>query len=389
MVKNYLFSVIRIVIILITVCNCVFAQSEHTDLWNFSGDFYWEFASETEKNNIPELKNAVCYVDSDGKNALIVKDYQLYNKEMILTKNSESFSMLMQKGSDKNVFFIPIPTNENLVYLFHNNNYILIDVNANQVISAVKKIDVNCSHKIVVYASDCKGMWLIYYDENGLLYKYLITEDGISKYEVVDLNVKGMCSIKLSRDCKHFVINSHQKKYSTRGYLNSTVCYGDFDDGNFIVKNEFVFPITTVIADVIISEDNSKIFYTSHTLTLEYPGLRSIDPEFYEIYKADIISGVPDYENAAKIYSEEFTGGIRFWNNTAYYGMDDNIYILNRGSRKYFVIYYGDYNTIQVEPSNLTEDFKPWFVSSWFSEKPCNGNDVPCSGTSRPKIICE
>ena len=155
------------------------------------------------------------------------------------------------------------------------------------------------------------------------------------------------------------------------------------------MKNEFVFPITTVIADVIISEDNSKIFYTSHTLTLEYPGLRSIDPEFYEIYKADIISGVPDYENAAKIYSEEFTGGIRFWNNTAYYGMDDNIYILNRGSRKYFVIYYGDYNTIQVEPSNLTEDFKPWFVSSWFSEKPCNGNDVPCSGTSRPKIICE
>ncbi|MBQ3657587.1 MAG: hypothetical protein II956_12180 [Bacteroidales bacterium] len=397
MVKKSLFLVIRIVTILITFFNSAFAQSKHTALWNFSGDFYLDFATKpaTEKDNNPNLTNAVWYVDSEGEIALVVKDYQVYNKEMVLVENSESFTALLDKKS-LNFFFIPVPTNENLVYLFQNNNYILIDVNANQVISEVKSLDIKANNQIAVRTSDCKGVWLIYYDKNGL-YKYLITEYGISKQNVVDM--KGTIAIKLSKDCKHFVINSDYYDSGLTEYLQFNVRYGDFDDGNFFVKNEFVFPITREnkfnregILDVIISEDNSKIFYTSHTRTLDSKH-NPIKPYFYEIYKADIISGIPDYENAEKIYSEEYLGVNQFTLNTAYYGIDGRIYIFNRRLKKYFVIYFDDSSNIQVEPRTFnfsTSDYiKMWFVSSWFSENPCNGNDVPCSGTSSPKIICE
>ena len=398
MVKKSIFSVIRIVIILITFFNSAFAQSKHTALWNFSGDFYLDFTTNpaTERDNNPDLKDAVWYIDSDGEIALVVKDYQVYNKEMVLVKNSESFTALLNK-TGLNFFFIPIPTNENLVYLFQNNNYILIDVNANQVISEVKTLEnITAINHIAVHSSDCKGVWLIYYDTNGL-YKYLITEDGISKQGVID--IKNITSVKLSMDCKHFVMNSNYSGNGVTGYRQFNVRYGDFDDGNFIVKNEFVFPITRGnkfnregILDVIISRDNSKIFYTSHTRTLDSRH-NHIKPYFYEIYGADIISGIPDYENAEKLYSEEFLGGIQFSLNTAYYGIDNRIYIFNRSLKKYFVIYFDDSNNIQVEPRRFnfsTSNYiKMWFVSSWFSEKQCNGNDVPCSGTSRPKIICE
>jgi hypothetical protein len=394
MVKNYLFSVIRIVAILITFFNSAFAQSKHAALWNFHDDIYLDFNTmpATERKNNPDLKDAVWYVDSEGEIALVVKDYQVYNKEMVLVKNSESFTALLDKAGSQNFFFIPVPTDENLVYLFHDNNYVLIDVNANQVISEVKTLEnITAINHIAVHSSDCKGVWLIYYDTNGL-YKFLITEDGISRHGVID--IKNICVLGLSKDCRHFILNMQMRDESVFSYFN--VCYGEFSNGDFIIKNEFTFPITKEnkfsrenILNVVLSED--KIYYTSLTYTLN-SNYQRVQPSYYEIYKADIVSGVPDYEHSERIFSEEHISGNVFLEN-GYCGIDGRVYIFNKGLKNYFVIYSDESGNIKVEKKTfnvVAHSFKKmWFVSSWFSEKQCNGNDVPCSGTSRPKIICE
>lgn len=393
MERRITFKILRIFIILNIFSSNTFAQSKHVSIWcldNYIINFNKSIIQPEEHNdNI----GTNLYVDSEGKIQLILKDGILYDENY---KPIKTNSKIPENDEDYSTFFVPSPGNNNFIYYFRANNYILIDIEKNEVIGEVQSLNELSKEEnlilfnhILVHHSNCKDIWLIYYS-NDIMYKYLITASGIEfkgivhiEREITNPKNKYDMIVNLSSDCKHYTANF---------LYDSIVCYGDFDrlTGNFERKSEKIISARsgieqTYILNSIISRDNKKIYYLCESKPNGYT-------RFIEILSANIINGKPDYENISTIYSENFKSGLIYTDSDIFYGYDGNIYIIHyHGGKMYKLMSATNEKTLveeflifKNENSVRSEDF----LADWFSKKQC-GENTPCSEIKKPKIICE
>lgn len=381
------FKILRIFIILNIFFQNVYAQSKHTSIWCI-GNYIIDFSKSPvlfEKHN--DVIGNYLYVDFNGKIQLILGDDDvLYNGNKEPVKN-------MKFIVDDNSFFVPSPLDNNLVYFFSGNQYILIDIKKNEIVSEVKSLNelsvekklISFNH-ILVHHANCKDVWIIYYS-NDIVYKYLITASCVEFKEVIHIEREISnpqkhydMIIHLSSDCKHYTANF---------FADSIVCYGDFDrqTGNFVRKSEKIIHARhgierTYILNSIISHDNKKIYYFCESGTKDHKTLT-------EVLSSDIINGKPNYENIRVIYSIDYNR-IPLFVSDMFYGYDGNIYINYFPLKKMYKIVstsdgetsVEDFFTFKSEQGVRSQDF----LADWFSKNPCNENQ-PCSEIKFPKII--
>ena len=165
MERRITFKILRIFIILNIFSSNTFAQSKHVSIWcldNYIINFNKSIIQPEEHNdNI----GTNLYVDSEGKIQLILKDGILYDENY---KPIKTNSKIPENDEDYSTFFVPSPGNNNFIYYFRANNYILIDIEKNEVIGEVQSLNELSKEEnlilfnhILVHHSNCKDIWLI------------------------------------------------------------------------------------------------------------------------------------------------------------------------------------------------------------------------------------
>lgn len=382
-----------IFIILNVFSLCAFAQSKHTSVWNIDDKILiFEDNSVRIENNNNYKDKEILYVDSKGKIKLIVD----LVTNLLLNSQFEPVRGI-EKINEPIRFVVPSPNNCNQVYAFGWGQYILVDINNNETIGDVMSLKELCEEDdyvlfdyILVHHSNCKDIWLIYYN-SYVMYKYLITSSGIEYKDTKRINWQynnprrnDYVVINLSNDCKHYTANL---------LGDSIVCYGDFDrtTGEFVRKIEKKVQTRpefaeTQITNSLISKDNKSIYYFCAPFTKEYQ-------HFREILSVDIVEGKPDYENIHIIYST-IVGRGAYAGNDMFYGSDGNIYIRDFDLGKMYRIipsFTGkpfiddNFLTFELDVEGTMSDN---FLADWFSQNPC-GENCGCPEMKKPVIICE
>ncbi len=371
---------------------CAFAQSKHTSVWNIDNYILnFDASSVCIEENNDFLDKDILYVDSNGKLKLIL-DFAtqlLQNTQFETVRGIEKINEPIQ-------FVAPSPNNCNQVYAFGYSKYVLVDIEKNEIIGDIISLnELNAEgnlilfNHILVHHSNCRDIWLIYYNTE-VMYKYLLTSSGIEYKDTKRINWQynnprrnGDMVINLSNDCKHYTANL---------LGDSIVCYGDFDrqTGDFIRKSEVImrarpqFTKTNVL-NSLISKDNKTIYYycAPHTKEYQYSS---------EIISVDIVDGIPDYNNLHVLYSSIIHDHYYAFTDV-FYGYDGNIYIVDPILKIMYRMTISREGNVVVDDRFLTFQHVSYtevqnFLADWFSPNPC-GENCDCPELKKPVIICE
>ncbi len=361
-----------------------FAQSKHAAIW-YVGGYSFDFNSEpptitklTERNDFTTR----WYVDGVGNHVLTESKGEIFDENLKRIGNIDEFNF---NEYDNRGFFVPVPTNENLVYFFDLGNCYLIDIRNKTVTKTDVKIDIGYLSHISVHHSLCDRIWLIATDLEEWT-EYLLSEDGIKKVRTICLasdNYKykpttaKIWQINLSMDCKHYTMCNMSKNYSE-------VYYGDFDreTGLFTRKVSYDFEEDfEYIYNSIIAPDNSRIYYTAFT-----------HERHFQIFEVQIVDGLPKFEKKKPLVDQKvalngYCG--------MYYAIDGKIYVFETARKLCSTLSVNDnneteyrqiYNFDRLFPVNYKD-----YLSSWFMDLPCYGAPPidPCENISTPDIHFE
>lgn len=238
---------------------------------------------------------------------------------------------------------------------------------------------------VAVHNSDCRKIWLFSLKDNGFT-KYIISETGIAKEEDYFFspseynmgNEKNCWLLKFSRDCKYYTFSNFKFDNSKNNYVDIYYGFFDLQTGCFYRKSSYTFADCKHINGSIISPDNSKIYVSvckRHENGIYYD----------DIIEIPIIGEIPDYNVQKIVYSKMHRMYIL---GDMLYGMDGRIYILDYACHEVSCLYINDNGDTECENIlknwKYSSEYKPWFVSTFFSDKSCR-----CYDMKRIKIIYE
>lgn len=372
MVNNYLHIIIAmwIGIIHIAVSLSANAQSKHASLWNIGG-FCFDFGRVPTTITEMDHKYEDWYIDNKGKRILTYYKGQLYDENM------EEFQFV--NGLDAG-FFVPNPSNEDIVYYFTTNNYYIINLKEKKIYAnQLDNFVMNKTLHIAVHHAECDKIWLI--STKGMVWnEYLLTNRGVEKIRDITLNQDNFkflpkereWQINLSMDCKHYTMCTISKNCSE-------VYYGNFDRNTGLFSRVAQHDLNVAyVYNSIVAPDNSRIFYIVRTNNRKF-----------QILEVPIVDNIPQFVNISVLV--EKNAGINAYCHMSY-GIDGKIYIIetpNRlcstlsidrnGSAKYEEIY--NFGAAVVYRSND-------MLASWFMDLPCIDSSPidPCADAIMPDI---
>ncbi|MBP5369945.1 MAG: hypothetical protein J6Z01_15985 [Bacteroidales bacterium] len=359
-----------IIILLVVFALSTSAQSKHASICQI-GNYCLDFKTnpptfypfDYRNYNNTNLNSMIWYVDNEGEVSIIINTNS--GEIAFLDKASNQFHATTQQLSYG--FFVPMPEDESQVFYIEQNRYYLIDITRESIELKGDDIDISWQDYIAVQHTDCDKLWIINPGKT-VWTTYLLTKEGITKVKETNLNATDYNSFPqtynwqliLSKDCQHYSLINYDH-YQTEVY------YGDFDrsTGEFTRKSRYDFGTDYInINNSIIAPDNSRIYY-----------IRSFSTYDLEIIEVPIVDGKPDYNTQTKIYEEKKFGALGA--RDMFYGIDNNIYIIDHTVQKINTININEQNETVFTDSkyNMT---KKWdviihnhFISSWYLDNPC------------------
>lgn len=381
--KDFIFKALNFLLLFNALNFNVFAQSKHATIWLVCSEYYLDFRDgyvQKKKLSIPyEHHEEICwYIDNSGEISVKYENGSLYGS------NGKKIDDFLGDGNSV-FYFIPVPENENLVF-FVSAMFYKIDVLNNKIIETFE--NPFSSTAVFVGSGDCQKTWVFDVRDN-IIYKYILTEDGIQKTDYTfsiqvenELHQTSKWYLNFSKNCNLYTLTS---------YNGREVFFGEFDriNGIFIQKSRYKFSESvTRVNNSIIAPDDSEIYYFIYQQDTDYPSVKT-----RKFIKIPIIDNMPNYDELTTIYS--YTPKL---SHTAtcdmFYGLDSNIYVMNYAEKVIDVIEYTSNKIPIYKPNFINIDYifgntKLHFQSDWFSDNPC-GSNSPCqTNEKRVKIICE
>ena len=390
MVKKHL-SIIKttgIIVILVVFALSTSAQSKHASLYQVGNDcldfktnpptFY---TFDYRNYNNPDLSAMIWYVDNEGDVSVIINRNS--GEIAFLDKASKQFQTIAYQFT--NGFFVPMPEDESQVFYIEQNRYYQIDLTNKSIELKGNDIDISWQNYIAVQHTDCDKLWIFNLGQT-VWTTYLLTKEGITKVKETNLKANDYNSfpknnywdIVLSKDCSHYTLVNYE-------YYQNEVYYGDFDrsTGECTRKSRYDFGTDYItINNSIIAPDNSRIYYLCSSSTYDL-----------EMIEVPIADGKPDYTTRTKIYEERKFGALGA--RDIFYGIDNNIYIIDHTFQKVNTININEHNETVFTDSKFIITGKVNklrhnnFVSSWFLDNPCatvEDNNICASTTTKYSV---
>ena len=307
--------------------------------------------------------NSTALSDIDGNFLLFASSTTktIYNNTFVPVKNGTEIEI---PNGRRLTLFIPKPENDSLVYLITLNKYSVIDTKNDTVIEKnIQWTDLsfNSPNILASYHSNCKDVWLIFRNEEGL-YSYLVTENGIlSDYLYFSTQDRPQFSGTISPSGKYYFM---PRRTSTNLTL---VDFGVFNKNTGAFENTLLYEFGDgLVMTNCFSPDETKLY-----LFWQVGATRT-----YYTYQIDIINGVPDFANAIIVNTQNYTSIAAF--SDMQIGLDEKIYqsyyfaakkinIIHNPNTSGLACNYQD-NAIPLTTYGNTV---PNFISNWLTDTPC------------------